>query len=297
IMTGEPPFPNVKDVVVISLVSTGIRPGRPSKGWCPDNIWELVEGCWSQDPLQRPRAEELQDCLQKLMEAGDTSSVDPPSMGHFYPDSLNPPPPAPLTSLSPGDARRNLPKKEATGSTLHISGSSVRPSIRAGSASPQRHSPPASSRSDSNRQQHSNNTSRSSNPPAGLPLWRGQGRVLMSGDNSRSLRSRAMDAINHGYRTVPGLLSRLPPEDQGVISIIVLLAVGTSSTEMMVKVLVSIVTLGLCWEHVVFLARTVFRKTTSWIEDKVRQIRDLEKQYTQGQGYALINRRAPRPRR
>ncbi|KAJ8081431.1 hypothetical protein PM082_007273 [Marasmius tenuissimus] len=291
IMTGEPPFPNVGDVAVISLVSTGVRPERPSKGWCPNNIWELVETCWCQDPLQRPRAEELQDRLQKLMEAGDSSSpVDPPFMGHFHPDGIDPSPPVPLNSLSPGNSYPGLPQENATSSTLHVSGVSVQPPVHASSASPQRHSPPISSGSNSSSsRQHSNNTSHSSSPPSGLPLWRGRGGVLMSGDNSHSLRRRAMDAISSGYRTIPSLFSRIPPSAQ-VVSIIICLVVRTSNAGMMAKTLVSIVTLGLCWEHVVFLAQTVFRKITSWFEGRVGHLRDLD------QGYTLVTGGVSRPR-
>ncbi|KAF9259563.1 kinase-like protein, partial [Marasmius fiardii PR-910] len=69
IMTGKPPFSEfLIDAAVIYQVSVRrIRPERPAEGWCPDHIWKLVEVCWDEDPLKRPRAKALHSYLESLV--------------------------------------------------------------------------------------------------------------------------------------------------------------------------------------------------------------------------------------
>lgn len=65
VMTGSPPFPGITDAAVMFEVILGARPLRPTGGWCPDHIWDLVERCWSQNPDERPRAVEIVRRLQE----------------------------------------------------------------------------------------------------------------------------------------------------------------------------------------------------------------------------------------
>ncbi|THV03351.1 hypothetical protein K435DRAFT_294399 [Dendrothele bispora CBS 962.96] len=56
------------DAGVIIDVTRGKRPERPqgSDVWCPDNIWDLVECCWAQEPRNRPHAYEVKRFLDFL---------------------------------------------------------------------------------------------------------------------------------------------------------------------------------------------------------------------------------------
>ncbi|KAL0063163.1 plasma membrane calcium [Marasmius tenuissimus] len=87
IMTGKPPFHHLIDAAVIFQVSVHhIRPERPSEGWCPDHIWDLVELCWGEDPLRRPTATMLQRYLHRLIEAGNPFPGDPSFISYLNPD-------------------------------------------------------------------------------------------------------------------------------------------------------------------------------------------------------------------
>ncbi|KAF9259604.1 kinase-like protein, partial [Marasmius fiardii PR-910] len=84
IMTGKPPFFNLIDAAVIYQVSVRrLRPKKPSEGWCPDHIWNLVEICWDEDPLKRPRARAIHSYLQHLIFSGHPAPEDPAFIGYF----------------------------------------------------------------------------------------------------------------------------------------------------------------------------------------------------------------------
>ncbi|KAF9259561.1 kinase-like protein [Marasmius fiardii PR-910] len=91
IMTGKPPFSNLTlDAAVIYQVSVRrIRPERPAEGWCPDHIWKLVELCWDEDPLKRPRAKALHSYLESLVLSGNSNPGEPGFIGYF--NAINPP--------------------------------------------------------------------------------------------------------------------------------------------------------------------------------------------------------------
>ncbi|KAF9259602.1 kinase-like protein [Marasmius fiardii PR-910] len=69
ILSGKLPFFNLKgDAAVIYQVTVlRIRPERPSGCWCPDHIWNLVEICWDENPLKRPKAKALHTYLRDVM--------------------------------------------------------------------------------------------------------------------------------------------------------------------------------------------------------------------------------------
>ncbi|KAK7036564.1 hypothetical protein VNI00_011497 [Paramarasmius palmivorus] len=67
IMSGKCPFSELREGAVILRVMNGQRPLRPGDGWCPDNIWKMVQRCWSQDPKKRPDAIELEQFLYRLV--------------------------------------------------------------------------------------------------------------------------------------------------------------------------------------------------------------------------------------
>jgi hypothetical protein len=54
------PFPqSFNDFKIILEVSQGFRPQRPSDDMVDDNLWALIDRCWAQDPLARPRMSEV----------------------------------------------------------------------------------------------------------------------------------------------------------------------------------------------------------------------------------------------
>ncbi|KAI3610164.1 kinase-like protein [Moniliophthora roreri] len=67
IMTGKPPFAELTDAAVMFRVINRERPPKPTDGWCPDDIWALVERCWSQDPTKRPHTIQIKRRLQKAV--------------------------------------------------------------------------------------------------------------------------------------------------------------------------------------------------------------------------------------
>jgi len=68
VLTGEPPFPNCNGVVVIGKVIEGERPGRPQGGegvWFTDELWEMLQRCWSPRPERRPAVDTVLRCLEQ----------------------------------------------------------------------------------------------------------------------------------------------------------------------------------------------------------------------------------------
>lgn len=52
--TGKAPFYGVAPTAVAVGVLAGRRPPRPAHRCLTNNLWELVERCWNQDPRDRP---------------------------------------------------------------------------------------------------------------------------------------------------------------------------------------------------------------------------------------------------
>lgn len=70
--SGEVPFSKTpNDVQVILSVMRGKRPARPThalsrtRGFS-DELWDLIQMCWAQDPTQRPGAEDVVGRLRAL---------------------------------------------------------------------------------------------------------------------------------------------------------------------------------------------------------------------------------------
>jgi len=58
VYTGNVPFSARRFYGSVVLdVMRGIRPPRPSLESCPnlkDELWDVIQSCWAQDPCQRP---------------------------------------------------------------------------------------------------------------------------------------------------------------------------------------------------------------------------------------------------
>jgi len=86
VLTGKPPFPDCNDVSVVRKVIEGERPGRPQgreEGWFTDDLWEMLERCWSSQPERRPAIDTVLQCLEQ----GSTTWQPLPSDSDDYTSS------------------------------------------------------------------------------------------------------------------------------------------------------------------------------------------------------------------
>ncbi|KIM76252.1 hypothetical protein PILCRDRAFT_654444 [Piloderma croceum F 1598] len=65
IFSGKHPFHEfTRNYPVVTSVMEGKRPARPTEALLDDNIWRLVEACWTQQPNDRPSATQI---VQRLV--------------------------------------------------------------------------------------------------------------------------------------------------------------------------------------------------------------------------------------
>ena len=69
VLSGESPFSNDKNVIVMRKIIEGVRPERPQVVWFTDGLWGTLEKCWSHQPKDRPTVETV---LERLMQVSDT---------------------------------------------------------------------------------------------------------------------------------------------------------------------------------------------------------------------------------
>ncbi|KAK7041456.1 hypothetical protein VNI00_009322 [Paramarasmius palmivorus] len=81
IMTEQPPFHGLLEAALIyHLMVLKARPERPVDGWCPDNVWNLVERSWAEDPQQRPRSDQVHTYLKELLRIRDSGDISKPEL-------------------------------------------------------------------------------------------------------------------------------------------------------------------------------------------------------------------------
>ena len=69
VLSGQVPFHRCNVYAVIAKVSEGERPGRPrgAEGeFFTDGIWRILERCWTSNPDNRPRIEDVLLCLKDV---------------------------------------------------------------------------------------------------------------------------------------------------------------------------------------------------------------------------------------
>ena len=59
------PFPELTDPVAVSEIMEGERPNRPQDQNLSDPIWDMTKRCWKEDPVLRPRMEEVVTILRE----------------------------------------------------------------------------------------------------------------------------------------------------------------------------------------------------------------------------------------
>ena len=68
VLTGQPPFPHYNDITVVRKVVDGERPMRPQgpeSVWFTDDLWGMLERCWSPQLNVRPTAEAILGHLER----------------------------------------------------------------------------------------------------------------------------------------------------------------------------------------------------------------------------------------
>ena len=59
VFTGKCPFPELSDDAIALAICGGGRPPRPADPAVPDQLWQLMQECWNEDPQLRPTPEEV----------------------------------------------------------------------------------------------------------------------------------------------------------------------------------------------------------------------------------------------
>ena len=77
VLTGTVPFPRYNNLVVMRKIIEGEHPERP-KGpeavWFMDDLWAVLERCWSRKPKQRPTVGDVLKCLEQGLETWEPLS-------------------------------------------------------------------------------------------------------------------------------------------------------------------------------------------------------------------------------
>ena len=63
VLTGQPPFPGVSELMVMQKVLNCEHPGRPEGLWFTDGLWEILKQCWATQPKDRPSVEAVLECF------------------------------------------------------------------------------------------------------------------------------------------------------------------------------------------------------------------------------------------
>jgi len=88
VLTGKIPFPLYANMDVMRKVLDGERPGRPQGAeavWFTDNLWGMLERCWSPQPNVRPTVEAVLECFKH--DSMDWTPLPPSAEDDLWEDS------------------------------------------------------------------------------------------------------------------------------------------------------------------------------------------------------------------
>ena len=74
VFTGKIPFEKQENEAVAFLILEGSRPEMPENAQAvglTSEMWEIIEVCWQQDPVERPTTDEVTRRWQKFTEYED----------------------------------------------------------------------------------------------------------------------------------------------------------------------------------------------------------------------------------
>ena len=69
VLSGRSPFASYVENAVMGKVIDGEHPERPNATWFTDDLWGILERCWSSQPKDRPTVETVFECLGRASQA------------------------------------------------------------------------------------------------------------------------------------------------------------------------------------------------------------------------------------
>jgi len=93
VLSGRIPFTSFSDAVIVWRILNGERPARPrgeQSVWFTDELWEMLELCWTARPERRPSIETVFECLGRVSRSPpstddeSSSTTDDPRMSHHF---------------------------------------------------------------------------------------------------------------------------------------------------------------------------------------------------------------------
>lgn len=80
VLSGEIPFTrDCPELMVMKKVCEGERPGRPQGergAWFTDDLWWMLQACWSPQPKDRPTIEAILECLKSASQTWQPLSLN-----------------------------------------------------------------------------------------------------------------------------------------------------------------------------------------------------------------------------
>jgi len=89
VLSGQVPFAQDKNTIVIQKVMEGGRPGRPRRmegEWFTDGLWGTLERCWKPQPYDRPSLKTLLQRLEGMSPPSRAPSPAPTASEDTVPD-------------------------------------------------------------------------------------------------------------------------------------------------------------------------------------------------------------------
>jgi len=77
VLSGEAPFAPFNDYIVMRKVLEGEHPARPEGAegaWFTDDLWRMLNQCWTVQPERRPRITAVLECLERVSKALEVPS-------------------------------------------------------------------------------------------------------------------------------------------------------------------------------------------------------------------------------
>ena len=67
VLSGRAPYGQFKEFIVMRMVLEGTHPERLETLWFTDDLWRILEQCWSQQPEDRPTIEAVLEYLGQVV--------------------------------------------------------------------------------------------------------------------------------------------------------------------------------------------------------------------------------------
>ena len=113
VLSGHKPFYQFANGVISGKVVRGDRPERPQGAegvWFVDEVWEVLESCWTTRPESRPRIEDVLQCLGRASRSWKPPSprlLAAPSTANSLPRGLSD-----ITTVESTDASDTSPSSQ-----------------------------------------------------------------------------------------------------------------------------------------------------------------------------------------